>query len=101
MDGIGDYTFKMKTYHVHHILVTHQYEAEDLLKKLKNGGEFFILAQKYSTCPSAAQGGDLGKIPVGKADPNFEEAAMDLKPGEITAKPVRTRFGYHIIKRIA
>lgn len=91
----------LKSYHVAHILVAHKYEAEDLLKKLSDGKTFTELAQKYSKCPSNKAGGDLGPIAIGKADPDFEEAALILKPGETTKLPIRTKFGYHLIKRIA
>lgn len=90
----------MKSYHVAHILVAQKYEAEDLLKKLNEGKSFSELAQKYSTCPSGKVGGDLGPIAVGKADGDFEEAALLLKVDEISRQPVRSRFGYHLIKRI-
>ena len=84
-----------------HILVAQKYEAEDLLRKLKEGKSFEGLALKYSTCPSRTQGGDLGELSIGKADPDFEEAALLLKWGQISSVPLRTRFGYHLIKRIA
>lgn len=90
----------MKSYKAAHILVATRHEAEDLLRKLKNGTEFEGLAQKFSQCSSAPAGGHLGDVRVGKADPDFEEAALELKPGEITPQPVRSRFGYHLIKRI-
>lgn len=82
-----------------HILVKHQYEAEDILKLLQKGASFEEMARKFSTCPSAAQGGDLGKFKFGRMDEDFEDAAFVLAIGETTAKPVRTKFGYHIIKR--
>ncbi len=91
---------KSSTYHVAHILVKHQYEAEDLLKKIQEGKDFSELAQKYSTCPSSSRGGDLGVLKTGRADPDFEEAALALQPGEISTEPVRTRFGYHLIRRM-
>lgn len=90
----------MKSYHVAHILVGHQYEAEDLLRKLSEGKSFADLAQKNSKCPSAKNQGDLGPITEGKADPDFEEAALLLKIGEIAKSPIKTRFGYHLIKRL-
>jgi peptidylprolyl isomerase/peptidyl-prolyl cis-trans isomerase C len=82
-----------------HILVKHDYEAVDLLRKLKDGKSFEELAQKFSSCPSAQQGGDLGSFSKGRMDEDFEDAAFALKVGEITAKPIRTKFGYHLIKR--
>jgi len=89
-----------KNYHVRHILVKHRYEADDLIKKLQAGAEFADLARKFSTCPSAPTGGDLGVLRLGQADIDFEEAALGLKENEITTKPVRTRFGYHLIQRL-
>lgn len=82
-----------------HILVTHQYEAEDVLKLLAKGRPFDELARRYSTCSSAASGGDLGELKPGRADEDFEDAAFALKPGQQSVKPVRTKFGYHIILR--
>lgn len=91
----------MRSYHVHHILVSQKYEAEDLLKKLAEGKPFADLAKKFSSCSSAANGGDLGLIARGKADADFEDAALLLKPSEITKTPIRSRIGFHIIKRIS
>lgn len=90
-----------KTYHVKHILVTHEYEAQDILRLLKQGQDFEVIAKKFSKCSSSAAGGDLGPIPYGAADENFEESALALKIGETSVKPVRSRFGYHIIRRQA
>ena len=91
----------LKNYHVQHILVKAQYEALDLLKKLEEGSNFEVLAKKFSTCPSAPCGGDLGVLKMGQADGDFEEAVLKLKLGEISSQPVRTKFGYHLLKRIA
>jgi peptidylprolyl isomerase/peptidyl-prolyl cis-trans isomerase C len=90
----------MKTYRVKHILVKHLYEAQDLLKKLDSGASFDDLAKKFSDCPSAPQSGDLGILKTGQAVEEFEEESLKLKVNEITTKPVRTKFGYHLIKRI-
>lgn len=84
---------------VSHILVKHQYEAEDVLRLLKSGQSFEDLARRFSSCPSSAVGGDLGVFGPGRMDENFEDAAFALKVGEVTKIPVRTRFGYHLIKR--
>ena len=86
---------------VSHILVRHQYEAEDILRALESGKSFEELARKHSTCPSAAEGGSLGTFGLGRTDEDFEDAAFVLNVGETTKKPVRTKFGYHIIKRTA
>lgn len=80
--------------------MTYQYEAEDLLKKLKEGASFSELAQKYSICPSAKQGGDLGPVDSRRLDVDFAEAAGLLKMGDISPI-VRTRFGFHLIQKIS
>lgn len=88
----------MAVIHVSHILVTHKYEAEDLVKRLDQGAAFEELARKYSTCSSSQQGGDLGKVDDRRLDADFREALDGLKAGEVSP-PVRTRFGYHLIRR--
>lgn len=82
-----------------HILVTHEYEAKDILKKLSQGESFEKLATDFSICPSSRQGGNLGEFPKGRMVPAFEKALLILKPGE-TSGVVRTQFGYHIIRRL-
>lgn len=82
-----------------HILVQHMYEAEDLLKALQGGKVFEDLAKKFSKCSSAAAGGDLGEVALGRLDEDFEDHVLSLKVGEISKKPLRTKFGYHIVKR--
>jgi peptidyl-prolyl cis-trans isomerase C len=82
-----------------HILVQHEYQAQDVLRLLEQGKTFEELARRFSTCPSASAGGDLGEVKKGRMDEDFEDAAYVLKPGEQTSKPVKTRFGYHLIRR--
>jgi peptidyl-prolyl cis-trans isomerase C len=81
-----------------HILVEHKHEAEDILKKLKAGETFESLAQKFSSCPSKARGGDLGSFGRGRMVQAFEEAAFSLQVNQVS-EPVQTRFGYHLIQR--
>lgn len=82
-----------------HILVTHEYEAKDILRKLELGESFEKLAQDFSNCPSGKASGHLGEFPRGRMVPGFEKALLSLKPGEVSGS-VKTQFGYHIIKRL-
>ena len=81
-----------------HILVRQEYEAKDILKKLSEGHDFGKLAEEFSTCSSSKHQGFLGIFAPRQMVPQFEQALLLLKDGEIS-KPVRTQFGYHIIKR--
>lgn len=81
-----------------HILVDHEHEAEDLLKKLKDGDEFEKLAADFSKCPSGKQGGSLGEFGKGMMVEEFEKAAFGLDVGQVSGS-VKTQFGYHLIKR--
>jgi len=81
-----------------HILVKTEEEAKKILERLKKGEDFAKIAKKSSIDPgSAKNGGDLGFFSSGQMVPEFEAAAARLKTGEIS-EPVKTKFGYHIIK---
>ncbi len=82
-----------------HILVDDKEQADEIIKEINNGLPFEEAAKKYSRCPSNTVGGDLGYFEKGKMVPEFEAAAFDMKIGEISA-PVKTQFGYHIIKLV-
>ena len=75
--------------------------AKDVYSKARRGEDFASLARTYSKDPgSAARGGDLGWFGKGKMVKSFEDAAVKARPGQIVG-PVRTPFGYHIIKVLA
>lgn len=73
-------------------------EAEGVLAAVVERPESFAsMAQAYSACSSAAQGGNLGQITTGQTTPEFEQALVALSPGQLCAEPVATRYGFHII----
>lgn len=80
-----------------HILVDTEEKALNIKKEIDNGLSFEDAARKYSSCPSKDAGGDLGTFTKGKMVPEFEAAAFSLSEGEIS-EPVKTQFGYHLIK---
>lgn len=87
-----------KEYHARHILVPTEQEAKDLIAKIKAGSKFEDLAKAHSKDGSAANGGDLDWASPANYVPEFSNAMVALKKGEVTAAPVKSQFGYHIIK---
>lgn len=87
-----------KEYHARHILVPTEQEAKDLIAKIKSGSKFEDLAKAHSKDGSAANGGDLDWASPANYVPEFSNAMVALKKGEVTAAPVKSQFGYHIIK---
>lgn len=88
----------LKEIRASHILVAKEGAAKNILAQIKSGADFAALARKYSVDPgSAAKGGDLGYFTMGSMVPEFEKAAFSLKPGEVS-NPVKTNYGYHLIK---
>lgn len=81
-----------------HVLVADEKTAQEVKKKLDEGAKFEDIAKEYSTDPgSKDKGGDLGFFGSGKMDPAFEEAAYALEVNQIS-EPVKSQFGYHVIK---
>lgn len=80
-----------------HILVEDEETAKEVKRLLDEGGDFATLAKDYSTDGAAQYGGDLGYFGRGEMVEEFEAAAFSLAIGEIS-DPVKTQFGYHIIK---
>ncbi|MEP3247090.1 MAG: peptidylprolyl isomerase [Sneathiella sp.] len=81
-----------------HILLKEEQEAKDVITKLNDGGGFEALAKEFSTGPSGPQGGDLGYFTKDRMVPEFAEAAFALEKGKHTSEPVKTQFGWHVIK---
>jgi len=85
--------------HCVHILVKTEQEAKAILERLNKGEKFANIAKDASLCPSGKKGGDLGTFGRGKMVKEFETAAFTLQKGQ-TSAIVKTKFGYHIIKRL-
>lgn len=81
-----------------HILLKTEEEAKKAIKDIKGGADFAKLATKRSTGPSATKGGDLGYFAEEQMVPAFSKAAFVLKKGAVTETPVKTQFGWHVIK---
>jgi len=81
-----------------HILVNTEAEAEDIIRRLKEGESFEELAKTLSIGPSGPNGGDLGYFQRGDMVPSFADASFALEVGAISENPVQTNFGWHIIK---
>jgi peptidyl-prolyl cis-trans isomerase C len=88
-----------KEYKVHHILVEKESDAKDIIARLKKGAKFEDIAKKQSKDPgSAAKGGDLDWANPAAYVPEFTQALVQLKKGQTTDTPVKTDYGYHIIR---
>jgi peptidyl-prolyl cis-trans isomerase C len=87
-----------KEYHARHILVEKEDDAKAIIAKLKGGAKFEDLAKQSNDTGSAANGGDLDwAAPTSFVKP-FSDAMIGLQKGQITETPVKTQFGYHVIK---
>ena len=85
------------TVNASHILVQTEEEALRILDEIKGGLSFEDAAKKYSSCPSKEEGGSLGDFGRGQMVPEFEQAAFAMAEGELSA-PIKTQFGYHLIR---
>jgi peptidyl-prolyl cis-trans isomerase C len=85
--------------HCAHILVKAKQEAQNILDRVKKGEKFSKLAKEVSICPSRKRGGDLGSFGRGQMIKEFENASFALQKGEIS-EIVKTKYGYHVIKRL-
>lgn len=83
-----------------HILVEDEAKAKDIIARLNKGEKFEDLAKKNSVDPSKDQGGDLGYVTKDLMVKEFGDALFAMKKGDVSKSPVKTQFGYHIIKVI-
>jgi len=81
-----------------HILVKTKNEAVSIINKLKSKSQFSELAKTFSIGPSGKNGGNLGWFGPGQMVKEFEKAAFLIEKGNISQKPVKTKFGFHVIK---
>lgn len=84
-----------------HILVDSEEKAKELIEAIKGGKiSFEDAARENSSCPSGANGGSLGEFTRGQMVPEFDQACFSMEVGSIS-EPVKTQFGYHVIKLTA
>ncbi|MBY0364323.1 MAG: peptidylprolyl isomerase [Phreatobacter sp.] len=82
-----------------HILVETEEEAKALIAQIRGGGDFEAIAKEKSKDPGGARnGGDLGFFTKGQMVPEFADAAFAMQAGQLSAAPVKSQFGWHIIK---
>ena len=93
----SNYFEKGATVSAKHILVKEEEKCQEILEEIIAGKVFEEAAQQYSTCPSGQKGGDLGEFGKGQMVKEFEEAAFAAEIGQVVG-PIKTQFGYHLIK---
>lgn len=81
-----------------HILLNSEADARAVLAEIQRGGNFEEIARRRGTDPSARQGGDLGFFKRADMVPEFAAAAFALQPGQVSQQPVRSQFGWHVIR---
>ena len=94
-------TQHLKEYKVRHILVkSSENDAKTVIAELDKGGNFEELAKQKSEGPSAGAGGDIGWLNVGQMSnmPSFAQAVSEMKKGDYSKSPVKTEYGWHVIK---
>jgi len=94
----NDASFSFEEVHARHILLASEDDAKAVITDLEGGADFEAVAKEKSTGPSAPSGGDLGYFQKDAMVPEFGEAAFAMEIGSISAEPVQTQFGFHVIK---
>lgn len=80
-----------------HILVNSEEQCQDLKDQIAAGADFAELAKQHSSCPSGAQGGDLGEFGPGMMVKEFDEVVFSAEVNTVQG-PVKTQFGYHLLE---
>lgn len=80
-----------------HILVATEEQCNELKTQILGGTDFAEVAKEHSTCPSGAQGGDLGEFGPGQMVPEFDEVVFSAEVNKVQG-PVKTQFGYHLLE---
>lgn len=87
-----------KEYNARHILLKKEDEAKAVIKEIAGGADFEKVAKEKSTGPSATNGGSLGWFKSQTMVPAFANAVKEMKKGDVSKDPVKTQFGFHVIK---
>ena len=87
----------MVTATARHILVETEEQCQELKDRIDAGEDFAAVAKEYSSCPSKAQGGDLGSFGPGMMVPEFDKVAFSADVNSLQG-PVKTQFGYHLLE---
>ncbi len=87
----------MASANARHILVTTEEQCNDIKKQIEEGADFAKMAQEHSSCPSKAQGGDLGSFGPGQMVPEFDKVVFSAPVNSVQG-PVKTQFGYHLLE---
>ncbi|MCP5347887.1 MAG: peptidylprolyl isomerase [Gammaproteobacteria bacterium] len=87
----------MVTATARHILVDSEEKCLELKERIEAGEEFTAIAREYSSCPSRAQGGDLGRFGPGMMVPEFDKVVFSAAVNSLQG-PVKTQFGYHLLE---
>ena len=87
----------MATASARHLLVESEELCNELKTRIANGEDFAAIAKEYSTCPSGAQGGDLGNFSQGQMVPEFDKVVFN-DAINVVHGPVQTQFGYHLLE---
>ncbi len=90
----------MPSANARHILISTEDQANDLKTRIEGGADFGEMARQHSSCPSSAQGGDLGTFGPGQMVPEFDAVIWKENVGEVHG-PVQTSFGYHLIEIVS